>query len=106
MREAKGADTAERIATRKKAEMAQKAGSLLAGSLLAGSGWLPEPLHAPDQVFTAACMPRIRSTAYRMVAIPLCQHSYNVGLTRPEMDIQATLVFRHYLAITDRPKTD
>ena len=46
VREAKGADAAERIATLKKGEMAEKA-----EALLAGSGWLPEPLRTPGQVF-------------------------------------------------------
>ncbi len=46
VREAKGADAAERIATLKKGEMAHKA-----EALLAGSGWLPEPLRTPGQVF-------------------------------------------------------
>ena len=46
VREAKSADAAERIATFKKGEMAEKA-----QELLAGSGWLPEPLRTPGQVF-------------------------------------------------------
>ena len=46
VREAKGADAAERIATLKTGEMAEKA-----LELLAGSGWLPEPLRTPGQVF-------------------------------------------------------
>ena len=46
VREAKGAEAAERIATLKKGEMAEKA-----EALLAGSGWLPEPLRTPGQVF-------------------------------------------------------
>jgi ParB family chromosome partitioning protein len=49
VREAKGAEAAERIATFKKGEMADKA-----QELLAGSGWLPEPLRTPGQVFGAA----------------------------------------------------
>ena len=46
VREAKGADAAERIATFKKGEMAERA-----QELLAGSGWLPEPLRTAGQVF-------------------------------------------------------
>ena len=46
VREAKGSEAAERIATLKKGEMAEKA-----ETLLAGSGWLPEPLRTPGQVF-------------------------------------------------------
>ena len=46
VREAKGTDAAERIATFKKGEMAEKA-----EAILAGSGWLPEPLRTPGQVF-------------------------------------------------------
>ena len=42
VREAKGAEAAERIATLKKGEMAEQA-----EALLAGSGWLPEPLRTP-----------------------------------------------------------
>lgn len=47
VREAKGADAAERIATLKKGDMAEKA-----EAILAGSGWLPEPLRTPGQAFT------------------------------------------------------
>ncbi len=46
VREAKGADAADRFATLKKGDMAEKA-----AELLAGSGWLPEPLRTPGQVF-------------------------------------------------------
>ena len=46
VREAKGAEAAERIAAFKKGEMAEKA-----EALLAGSGWLPEPLRTPGQAF-------------------------------------------------------
>ena len=49
VREAKGAEAAERIAQLKKAEMAEKA-----EELLAGSGWLPEPLRTPGQAFGPA----------------------------------------------------
>ena len=48
VREAKGTDAAERIATFKKGEMADKA-----QELLAGSRWLPEPLRTPGQEFGA-----------------------------------------------------
>ena len=48
VRESTGADAAERISTFKKGEMAEKA-----HELLAGSGWLPEPLRTPGQVFGA-----------------------------------------------------
>ena len=48
VREAKGADAAERIATLKKGEMAEKA-----EAMLDGSGWLPEPLRTPGHVFCA-----------------------------------------------------
>jgi len=46
VRDAKGEPAAERIAPLKKGEMAEQA-----EALLAGSGWLPEPLRAPGQVF-------------------------------------------------------
>jgi ParB family chromosome partitioning protein len=46
VREATGAEAADRIATLKKGEMAEKA-----QGLLAGSGWLPEPLRTPGLVF-------------------------------------------------------
>ena len=49
VREAKGEEAAERIAHLKKGEMAEQA-----EELLAGSGWLPEPLRTPGQVSTAA----------------------------------------------------
>jgi ParB family chromosome partitioning protein len=45
VREAKGATHAERIAHLKKGEMAAEA-----ERLLAGSGWLPEPLRTPGQI--------------------------------------------------------
>ncbi len=47
VREAKGEDAAQRIAHLKKAEMATAA-----EELLAGSGWVPEPLRTPGQSFT------------------------------------------------------
>jgi len=46
VREAKGADAADRLAALRKGDMAEKA-----AELLAGSGWLPEPLRTPGQVF-------------------------------------------------------
>ncbi len=49
VREAKGEPAAERIAPLKKGEMAEHA-----EALLAGSGWLPEPLRTPGQVFAPA----------------------------------------------------
>jgi ParB family chromosome partitioning protein len=49
VREAKGAPAAGRIAHLKKGEMAEQA-----QDLLAGSGWLPEPLRTPGQVATTA----------------------------------------------------
>ena len=49
VREAKGAEAAERIAQLKKGEMAERA-----EELLAGSGWLPEPLRTPGQAFGPA----------------------------------------------------
>lgn len=49
MREARGALAAERIAGLKKVEMATAA-----EELLAGTGWLPEPLRTLGQVFVAA----------------------------------------------------
>ncbi len=48
VREARGARAAERIAGLKKAEMATAA-----EELLAGTGWVPEPLRTPGQVFAA-----------------------------------------------------
>ena len=47
VREAKGEDAAQRIAHLKKAEMATAA-----EELLAGTGWVPEPLRTPGQSFT------------------------------------------------------
>ena len=44
VREARGADAAERIAQLRKAEMAGEA-----EQMLAGTGWLPEPLRTPNQ---------------------------------------------------------
>jgi ParB family chromosome partitioning protein len=49
VREARGDEAAERIAHLKKGEMAERA-----EELLAGSGWLPEPLRTQGQVFTVA----------------------------------------------------
>jgi ParB family chromosome partitioning protein len=49
VREGKGERAAERIAHLKKGEMAGQA-----QELLAGSGWLPEPLRTPGQAVTAA----------------------------------------------------
>jgi ParB family chromosome partitioning protein len=54
VREAKGEEAAQRIAHLKKAEMAGAA-----EELLAGTGWVPEPLRTPGQSFT----PRTESTA-------------------------------------------
>ena len=51
VREAKGAPAAGRIAHLKKGEMAEQA-----QDLLAGSGWLPEPLRTPGQVVAAAAI--------------------------------------------------
>jgi hypothetical protein len=48
VREARGARAVERIAGLKKAEMATAA-----EELLAGTGWVPEPLRTPGQVFAA-----------------------------------------------------
>ncbi|WP_137127636.1 ParB N-terminal domain-containing protein [Roseomonas sp. HF4] len=48
VREAGGARAAERLAGLKKAEMATAA-----EELLAGTGWVPEPLRTPGQVFAA-----------------------------------------------------
>jgi ParB family chromosome partitioning protein len=47
VREAKGEEAAQRIAHLKKAEMA-----VAAEELLAGTGWVPEPLRTPGQSFT------------------------------------------------------
>jgi ParB family chromosome partitioning protein len=47
VREAKGEDAAQRMAHLKKAEMATAA-----EALLAGIGWVPEPLRTPGQAFT------------------------------------------------------
>ncbi|MGE0853378.1 MAG: ParB/RepB/Spo0J family partition protein [Hyphomicrobiaceae bacterium] len=47
VREAKGEDAVQRIAHLKKAEMAAAA-----EALLAGTGWVPEPLRTPGQSFT------------------------------------------------------
>jgi ParB family chromosome partitioning protein len=47
VREAKGEEAAQRIAHLKKAEMATAA-----EALLAGTGWVPEPLRTPGQSFT------------------------------------------------------
>jgi ParB family chromosome partitioning protein len=47
VREAKGEDAAQRMAHMKKAEMATAA-----EALLAGTGWVPEPLRTPGQPFT------------------------------------------------------
>jgi ParB family transcriptional regulator, chromosome partitioning protein len=52
VREAKGEDTAQRIAHLKKAEMATAA-----EQLLAGTGWVPEPLRTPGQSFTPGTEP-------------------------------------------------
>ena len=49
VREARGEEAAERIAHLKKGDMAERA-----EQLLAGSGWLPEPLCTQGQAFTAA----------------------------------------------------
>ena len=54
MREAKGEEAVQRIAHLKKAEMATAA-----EALLAGIGWVPEPLRTPGQSFT----PRTESAA-------------------------------------------
>lgn len=51
VREAKGEPAAGRIAHLKKGEMAGQA-----QDLLAGSGWLPEPLRTPGQVVAAAAI--------------------------------------------------
>ena len=52
VREAKGDLAAEAIAPLKKGEMAEKA-----QELLAGTGWLPEPLRTPGQMFCPASTP-------------------------------------------------
>ena len=49
VREAKGDQAAQAIEPLKKGEMAEKA-----QELLAGTGWLPEPLRTPGQVFVAS----------------------------------------------------
>ena len=52
VREAKGGTAAEHIRLLKKAEMAKAA-----EELLTGSGWLPEPLRTPGQIFTPGVEP-------------------------------------------------
>ena len=52
VREANGDAAAERIRPLKKAEMAKAA-----EDLLTGSGWLPEPLRTPGQIFTPGIEP-------------------------------------------------
>ena len=52
VREAKGGTAAERIRLLKKAEMAKAA-----EELLTGSGWLPEPLRTPGQIFAPGVEP-------------------------------------------------
>ena len=52
VREAKGDDAAQRIAHLKKAEMATAA-----EQLLAGTGWVPEPLRTPGLSFTPGTEP-------------------------------------------------
>jgi len=52
VREAKGARAGDRIEHLKKAEMAEQA-----QALLAGSGWLPEPLRTPGRDLTSAVEP-------------------------------------------------
>jgi ParB family chromosome partitioning protein len=52
VREAKGDDDAQRIAHLRKAEMATAA-----EELLAGTGWVPEPLRTPGQSFTPRTEP-------------------------------------------------
>jgi ParB family transcriptional regulator, chromosome partitioning protein len=54
VREAKGEDAAQRIAHLKKAEMASAA-----EELLAGTGWVPEPLRTPGQSFTPGTEPAV-----------------------------------------------
>jgi len=49
VREARGEQAADRIGHLKKGEMAEQA-----QDLLAGSGWLPEPLRTPGRIVTAA----------------------------------------------------
>ena len=57
VREAKGEDAAQRIAHLKKAEMATAA-----EELLAGTGWVPEPLRTPGQSFTPGADGRGRTS--------------------------------------------
>ena len=52
VREAKGDMAADHIRPLKKAEMAKAA-----EELLTGSGWLPEPLRTPSQIFTPGIDP-------------------------------------------------
>ena len=48
--------------------------------LLARSGWLPEPLRTPGQMFAVACKTRIRPAACQTVAILRVQHSCKSGV--------------------------
>jgi ParB family chromosome partitioning protein len=57
VREAKGDDAAQRIAHLKKPEMATAA-----EELLAGTGWVPEPLRTPGQSFTPGTEPAAADT--------------------------------------------
>ena len=52
LREAKGESAAERVRSLKKAEMAKAA-----EDLLIGTGWLPEPLRTPGQIFAPGIEP-------------------------------------------------
>ena len=54
VREAKGEEAAQRIAHLKKAEMATAA-----EEMLAGTGWVPEPLRTPGQSFTPGTEPAV-----------------------------------------------
>ena len=85
VREAKGEPAAERIALLKKGEMAEQA-----EALLAGSGWLPEPLRTPGQVFgrmpDAEAPEGVDGEAQQLAGDPE-QHS--VEPEQPEADVIA-----------------
>jgi len=64
VREAKGAQAAQAIEPLKKGDMAERA-----QEMLAGSGWLPEPLRTPDQALPA-CVEQAETAADSAAKLP------------------------------------
>ncbi|MBI5263849.1 MAG: ParB N-terminal domain-containing protein [Bradyrhizobium sp.] len=89
VREAKGESAAQLIEHLKKAEMAERA-----QELLAGSGWLPEPLRTPGRAVVAAS--RMPEAAVELPTEPIGEQSatagYETAMADPELPAEDEVV--------------